>query len=144
MRLPRGQVEEFPGFEVLRLAASGEGHPPLQALHHEFALGLMLLDLLTRWDDQANNPDLLGTNQGLRVGRGQRRPQGPNVHDLARLGVRNSHCSTLAPGRKAATTAVILGRSHAAVPDPRDDGPAIIPCSLLPQPGRTSRAWRAC
>src|SRR5262249_9756609 len=35
-------------------------------------------------------------NQSLCLRRGQRRPQGPNVHNLARLGVRNSHRSVLA------------------------------------------------
>jgi hypothetical protein len=51
----------------------------------------MLLDLLARRDDQAEDLHPLGTNGGLRLGRGERRPQGPNVHDLARLGVWNGH-----------------------------------------------------
>lgn len=71
--LSRGQVEELPGLKVLRLAEGGEGHPPLQALHDDLALGLMLLDFLARRDDQADDLHLLGTNQGLRLGRGQRR-----------------------------------------------------------------------
>jgi hypothetical protein len=36
----------------------------------DFALGLMLLDLLTRRDDQADDLHLLGTNQGFLPRRG--------------------------------------------------------------------------
>jgi hypothetical protein len=46
VRLTRGQVEELSGLKVLRLAEGGEGHPPLQTVDGDLALGLMLLDFL--------------------------------------------------------------------------------------------------
>jgi hypothetical protein len=66
-----------------------------QAMHDDFALGLMLLDHLARRDHEPDDFHLLGTNQGLRLRRGQRRPKRPNVHDFMRLCVRNSHCRFL-------------------------------------------------
>src|SRR5262245_40959318 len=95
VRLARGQVEKVPRLKVVRLAEGGEGHTPLQALHGNLALGLVLLDLLARWDEQADDLYLCSPNEGLRLRRGQRCPQRSNVHDFARSCVRNGHCSAL-------------------------------------------------
>src|SRR5262249_45007558 len=107
VRFARGQVEKVPRFKVVRLAEGSEGHTPLKALHGNLALGLMLLDLLACRDNQADDLYLLGTKQGLRMRRGQRWPQGSNVHDLARFCMRNGHFSALQ--YQEASSAAILG-----------------------------------
>ena len=72
VRLPCGQVEELTGFKVLCLAEGGEGHLSLQAMHDDFALGPVLRDFLACRDNKSDDLHLFGTNQGLRLGRGQR------------------------------------------------------------------------
>jgi hypothetical protein len=81
-------------------------------MHDDLALGLVLLDLLARRDHEADDLHLLGTNQGLHLGRGQGRPQGPNVHDLAGLGVRNSHRRFLLSSdvERMPVSAILAGR----------------------------------
>ena len=108
---PGGQIEQVPGFERLRLSVGRECHPAFQTMHDDLTFGLMLRDFFPRRDDQADNLHLLGTNQGLRLRRGQRRPQGPNVHDLVGLGVRNSHRRfLLSSGVEGTPVSAILGR----------------------------------
>src|SRR5262249_8413565 len=76
---------------------------------------------------------LLGTNQSLRLGQGQRRPQGPNVHDLAGLGVQNSHCRfLLSSGVERTPVSAILGR----LPPGRPRSSRALPPLFLVSSGR--------
>ncbi len=79
------QIQELSGFEHLRLAERGEGHPALQAVHDDFPLLAVLGDFLARPDDQSNDFHRGGANQRPRMSGRQRGPQGPHVDRVARI-----------------------------------------------------------
>ena len=61
VRLPRGQIKQFPRLKSVRLAEGSESNLPFQTLHDDLTFGFMLIDLPASEHDQTDDLHLLGT-----------------------------------------------------------------------------------